>query len=128
MKGSKLSPSKNPNSYPMTDTKLFQSEIKVLVNGKLKSETILIDDPADHRGVLSWHRQIRSEKSHSSKLNEAGSYGYLLRIPISNKEIEDSKINGKISIKLQTKGKGGIAIYGKSFGRFPVDPSLVFTK
>ena len=41
MKGSKLSPSKNPNSYPMTDTKLFQSEIKVLVNGKLKSETIL---------------------------------------------------------------------------------------
>ena len=46
MKGSKLSPSKNPNSYPMTDTKLFQSEIEILVNGKLKSETTLIDDPA----------------------------------------------------------------------------------
>jgi hypothetical protein len=128
MRGSKLSPSKNPNSYPMTDTKLFQSEIEILVNDKLKLETTLIDDPADHRGVLSWHHQIRSEKSQSSKLNEAGSYGYLLKIPISKEEIQNSKINGKISIKLKTKGKGGIAIYGKSFGRYPIDPSLVLTK
>ena len=127
MKGSRQSPSKNPNSYPMTDTKPFQSKIDVFVNDKFNSEVILIDDPADHRGVLSWHNQIRSEAS-SSTLNEAGSYGYLIKIPISSKELANTKIDGKIKIKFQTEGDGGIAIYGKSFGRYPIDPSLVLVK
>jgi predicted transcriptional regulator len=29
---------------------------------------------------------------------------------------------------MKTKGDGGIAIYGKSFGRYPLDPSLVLIK
>lgn len=127
MKGSRQSPSNNPNSYPMTDTKPFQSKIDVFVNDKFNSEVILIDDPADHRGVLSWHNQIRSEAS-SATLNEAGSYGYLIKIPISSKELANTKIDGKIKIKFQTEGDGGIAIYGKSFGRYPIDPSLVLIK
>jgi hypothetical protein len=127
MKGSRQSPSNNPNSYPMTDTKPFQSKIDVFVNDKFNSEVILIDDPADHRGVLSWHNQIRSEAS-SATLNEAGSYGYLIKIPISSKELANTKIDGKIKIKFQTEGDGGIAIYGKSFGRYPIDPSLVLVK
>ena len=53
MKGSKVSPSKNPNSYPMTDTKKFESKIQVLIDEKIKMEVNLEDDPADHRGILS---------------------------------------------------------------------------
>ena len=128
MKGSKQSPSKNPNSYPMTDTKLFKSTIKVFVNDKYNREVTLIDDPADHRGILSWHNQIRSEEQFSSTLNEAGSYGYLIKIPISRQEIEKSKSNGKLKIRLETKDQGGIAVYGKSFGRYPIDPSFVLIK
>ena len=59
MRGSKISPHKNPNSYPMTDEIIFSSEINVSVNDKNKMNTVLADDPADHRGVLSWHNQIR---------------------------------------------------------------------
>ncbi len=127
MKGLKESSSKNPNSYPMTDTRPFKSKIDLFVNDKFNREFTLIDDPADHRGVLSWHNQIKSEIG-SGKLNEAGSYGYLIKVPISEKELEKSKINGTIKVRLQTKFDGGIAIYGKSFGRYPINPSLVLVK
>jgi len=98
MLGGKASPGGNPNSYPMTDEKLFPSKIIVTVSGETALTTTLPDDPADHRGVLSWHHQL-----HDRKLREAGSYGYLTK----------------------TLGDGGIAVYGKSFGRYPIDPSLV---
>jgi predicted transcriptional regulator len=111
----------------MTDTRPFKSKIDLFVNDKFNREFTLIDDPADHRGVLSWHNQIKSEIG-SGKLNEAGSYGYLIKVPISEKELEKSKINGTIKVRLQTKFDGGIAIYGKSFGRYPINPSLVLVK
>ena len=128
MKGSKVSPSKNPNSYPMTDTKKFQSKIQVLIDEKIKMEFTLEDDPADHRGVLSWHHQKRSKTSEPPKLNEAGSYGYIIKIPISIAELENSIKKGKMKIMLRTKGEGGIAIYGKTFGRYPFNPTLVLQK
>jgi hypothetical protein len=31
-------------------------------------------------------------------------------------------------IRLQTEEKGGIAVYGKEFGRYALDPSLVLKK
>src|SRR5260221_6620691 len=58
MLGGKASPSGNPNSYPMTDEDLFPSKIDVAVNGEPALTTTLADDPADHRGVLSWHHQL----------------------------------------------------------------------
>ena len=136
MRGSKISPHKNPNSYPMTDEIIFSSEINVSVNDKNKMNTILADDPADHRGVLSWHNQIRpagkvTDKDYWEKkrmLNEAGSYGYLVKVPISNEELTESKQNGFIKILFETTGEGGMAIYGKDFGRYPFDPSLVIIK
>ncbi len=136
MRGSKVSPHKNPNSYPMTDEIMFPSEINVSVNGKNKLNTVLSDDPADHRGILSWHNQIRpagkvTDKDYSEKqrmLNEAGSYGYLVKVPISNEELTECKQNGFIKVILETTGEGGMAIYGKDFGRYPFDPSLVIIK
>jgi hypothetical protein len=136
MRGSKVSPSKNPNSYPMTDKTFFPSKINILVNGKSKSKMTLIDDPADHRGVLSWHNQIKSSAKatdndwwkNQPELNEAGSYGYLIKIPISNNELISSLKKGDLNIRIQTEGEGGIAIYGKSFGRYPINPSLIIKK
>ena len=136
MRGSIVSPSKNPNSYPMTDEVLFQSRIKISVNGKPKKRMTLLDDPADHRGVLSWHNQIISPYkstdddfwSNQPKLNEAGSYGYLIKVPISNDELKSYLKEGNMTIRIETEGDGGIAIYGKSFGRYPINPSLVIKK
>ncbi|HMI66013.1 MAG TPA: hypothetical protein VK517_08265, partial [Cyclobacteriaceae bacterium] len=110
----------NPNSYPMTDEKLFSSKIIVTVNGETALTTTLPDDPADHRGVLSWHHQL-----HDRKLREAGSYGYLTKVPVSKKQLQRAVEKGELVIQLKTLGDGGIAVYGKSFGRYPLDPSLV---
>ena len=61
-------------------------------------------------------------------LNEAGSYGYLVKVPISNEELTESKQNGFTKILFETTGEGGMAIYSKDFGRYPFDPSLVIIK
>lgn len=120
MRGSKVAPSSNPNAYPMTDETLFSSEIAVLVNGQEIYTTLLADDPADHRGVLSWHNQLKDRK-----LREAGSYGYLLKVPIEQGLLSKAIEDGQITIRLATKGEGGIAVYGKEFGRYMVNPSIV---
>ena len=120
MLGAKASPSGNPNSYPMTDETLFPSTITITVNGESALTTTLADDPADHRGVLSWHHQLKDRK-----LREAGSYGYLTKVAVSKKQLESAMEKGELVIQLKTLGEGGIAVYGKSFGRYPLDPSLV---
>jgi len=120
MLGGKAAPSANPNAYPMTDETLFPSRISVSLNGEAALTTTLADDPADHRGVLSWHHQLKDKK-----LREAGSYGYLTKVNISKKQLNAAIAKGKLVMRIETEGEGGIAVYGKSFGRYPVDPSLV---
>ena len=70
-------PSLNPNSYPMTDTVRFPSARARARGGQSAGQFELPDDPADHRGILSWHAQKRDKK-----LREAGSYGYLVSATI----------------------------------------------
>ncbi|MBC2839539.1 glycoside hydrolase family 2 protein [Robiginitalea sp. SC105] len=121
MKGSRVAPSSNPNSYPMTDEVLFPSRIRVEVNGEAVDTLTLPDDPADHRGVLSWHYQLRD-----GKLREAGSYGFLVQVPIPAEALRRARATDrKVRITLQTEGEGGIAVYGAGFGRYPLDPTLV---
>ncbi len=120
MLGAKASPSGNPNSYPMTDETLYPSKVTISVDGKTALTTTLPDDPADHRGVLSWHYQLKDKK-----LREAGSYGYLTKVPVSKAQLKTAAQNGKLVIQIKSVGDGGVAVYGKSFGRYPLDPSLV---
>lgn len=120
MKGSRVAPSSNPNAYPMSDEVMFPSTVAVSINGRRAETLTLPDDPADHRGVLSWHHQLQD-----GKLREAGSYGYLVKVPLTRGQMRRAARDGQLTLRLETEGEGGIAIYGKSFGRYPLDPSLV---
>ena len=71
------SPHRNPNAYPMTDETEYPSAVSVTMNGRAAGRFELPDDPADHRGILSCHAQLRDRR-----LREAGSYGYLLEVPV----------------------------------------------
>lgn len=123
MKGSRVAPSSNPNSYPMTDEVMFPSEITISINGRKVVTETLPDDPADHRGVLSWHHQLQD-----GYLHEAGSYGYLIKVPLKKNQLRRAAKNGKITVRLEAEGEGGLAIYGKTFGQYPVDPSIVIRR
>jgi predicted transcriptional regulator len=107
----------------MSDEVMFPSEITVSLMGENVLTTVLPDDPADHRGILSWHHQLKDKK-----LREAGSYGYLVKVPVSGKILRNAVSGGALKVRIETAGEGGIAIYGKEFGRFALDPSLVLTK
>jgi hypothetical protein len=115
-------PSLNPNSYPMTDTVPFASRVHVRVSGESAGAFDLADDPADHRGILSWHSQLRDRK-----LREAGSYGYLVSAPIPPAALRAAAAAWEIVIRLEVDPSlpGGLAVYGERFGRYPVDPSIV---
>jgi hypothetical protein len=118
-----LDPSRNPNAYPMTDLVRYPSEVVVRVNGVQAARRLLDDDPADHRGVLSWHSQLRDRR-----LREAGSYGQLLQVPLPPEALERAASAGELVIRLEVDPAlpGGLAIYGRDFGRYPLDPTLVF--
>lgn len=62
------------------------------------------------------------------KLREAGSYECLIKVPVSKSALKTALQTGKLIVKLQTTGNGGIAVYGKNFGRYPFDPSLVIVE
>jgi hypothetical protein len=116
-------PSLNPNSYPMTDTVKFPSAVRVRLAGEPAGEFELPDDPADHRGILSWHAQKKDRK-----LREAGSYGYLIAATIPPSALQAAAQAKELVIRLEVDPAlpGGLALYGEQFGRYPLDPTLVF--
>ena len=118
-----LDPSTNPNSYPMTDTVKFPSAVRIRFAGTALGVHDLEDDPADHRGILSWHSQMRDRK-----LREAGSYGYLVADAIPPDALRAAAAAKEIVLRLEVDPAlpGGLAIYGERFGRYPLDPTLVF--
>lgn len=115
--------SRNPNSYPMTSATPFPSAVTVRVNGFLAGRWELADDPADSRGILSWHAQPRD-----GHLHEAGSYGQLLRAPLSAEAVAQAARVRELIIRLEVDEAlpGGLAIYGARFGRYPLDPTVLF--
>ena len=118
---------KSLNSYAMTDTTLWPSKLEVSVNGKVIGKTDLMDDPADHRGILSWGAQPSEPW-----MREGGSYGYLVRmgIPLGDLPVEEILKTRQVRIRFTVPGSdldGGLAIYGKDFGRYPLDPTIILS-
>ena len=116
-------PSSNPNSYPMTDEIRYPSAVRIRVAGRAVGTFDLQDDPADHRGILSWYSQKRDKK-----LREAGSYGYLVNAHIPKSVLREAAAQKEIVLRLEVDEAlpGGLAIYGERFGRYPLDPTFVF--
>ena len=61
-------------------------------------------------------------------LREAGSYGYLVSATLPAAALQRAAREKKIVIRLEVDEAlpGGLAIYGERFGRYPLDPTLVF--
>ncbi|MHC4582250.1 MAG: glycoside hydrolase family 2 protein, partial [Planctomycetota bacterium] len=99
-------PSSNPNSYPMTDETSFPSAVRVRVAGRTVGLFDLPDDPADHRGILSWHSQKRDRR-----LREAGSYGYLISASIPKSVLTEAASKKEIALRLEVDDAlaGGLA-------------------
>lgn len=116
-------PCKSSNAYSMTDTTKWTSKVQVSVNGKDLGTFNLEDNPADHRGVLSWISQ-----PHDLHMYEAGSYGYLIDVNIPAGTLKTGKATIRLSVpeSAASDTSGGLAIYGKDFGRYPLDPTIIF--
>jgi predicted transcriptional regulator len=73
--------------------------------------------------VLSWHAQLRDKR-----LREAGSYGYLIQATIAAEALKQAASEKALVVRLEVDSSlpGGLALYGERFGRYPVDPTLVF--
>ncbi len=119
-------PGLNPNAYPMTDARTYSSAVRVVLNGETAGSFDLPDDPADHRGLLSWLAQRRSDQP---TLSEAGSYGYLVSATVPQRALAEAARSGEIVLRLEVDAAlpGGLAVYGEGSGRFPLDPSVVLT-
>lgn len=117
-------PGLNPNAYPMTDEARSPSAVRVRVNGFAAGLLDLPDDPADHRGLLSWHAQQRVDKP---RLSEAGSYGYLVAASLPREALAAAARAGEIVLRLEVDEglAGGLAVYGEKTGRYPLDPTVL---
>lgn len=62
------------------------------------------------------------------KLREAGSYGYLIQAILPKASLDAAATGKEIVVRLEVDSAlpGGLAIYGERFGRYPLDPTLVF--
>jgi len=121
MSGVTPDPDLNPSTYYMTDEDKYPSLAKVSIDGHLVETLNLSDDPADSRGVLSWHYQ-----QNDRRLEEAGSYGYLQRLTVPSRLIPSIVRAGGFTLKFEVDAEipslaGGLALYGRNAGRYPID-------
>ena len=131
-------PGYGKNSYPQTDEKVHGSLVKITANENKVAEVELTDDPADHRGILSWMNQEpgwewgAEDRSKPWLLDEAGSYGYLviakLDEPLKQNVLETGKAVIQIHVDEQTSDRGGLSVYGADSGRYPMDVSLMIRR
>lgn len=140
-------PSGLPNSYPQTDLDTYPTTLIVSINNHKVATLTLPDDPADHRGALSWQTQsspttdpnFAPTHQNTLTLDEAGSYGYLQEVPIPFRFL---KPGNTITIRFEVPSAPsdpsnpseaipvahGLALFGAHSGRFPLNPTLFFIR
>jgi hypothetical protein len=121
MHGAKMDPGMNINSYFMSDEDYYPSLVDVFIDEEKIQQLWLPDDPADSRGVLSWHYQ-----ENHRKLEEAGSYGFLQRVRVPSRMVARIFEKGLFTLRLSvskevSEKSGGLALYGRNAGRYPID-------
>ncbi len=121
MSGVTPDPDLNTSTYYMTDDCRHSSLVHISINGERIDSLPLRDDPADSRGVLSWHYQ-----QNDRRLEEAGSYGYLQRVTVPSRLIKPIVRAGGFTLRLEVGSgipelTGGLALYGRNAGRYPIE-------
>ena len=130
-------PGYGKNSYPQTDEKLHGSLVTITANNQKIAQVELSDDPADHNGLLSWMNQEpgwawgSADRSKPWLLDEAGSYGYVVKAELDENSKKSALETGKVTIRLHvdesTNNRGGLSVYGKESGKYPMDLTLLIT-
>lgn len=105
----------NPNSFFMTGVEKHTSKISVFAGEYKLLETELMNCPADSTGCLSW---LCQDNVH--RLDEAGSYGYIVNLKIDNQLLE--KLPQVFDVKIEVSD--GISIFGRNSGAYPVEISI----
>lgn len=110
----------NSQDYPQTDARKWPSTLDVMLNGTKAARIDLEDDPADARGVLSHLARV-----------EHGSYGTLVKLEADLTENARRELSaGKplvidLSVPDDAAHAGGLALFGATMGRYPVDPTVI---
>ena len=121
-----LDPSRNPNAYPMTDEVRFPSAR---------------DGAGQRRGRRAPRAAGRPRRSprdpvlaRAAQGQEAAGSG-LVRLPARGRRSRARRWRrppptGALQIRLEVDEAlpGGLAVYGARFGRYPVDPTVVFVR
>lgn len=131
-------PGYGKNSYPQTDEELYSSLVTIMANNQKAGQVELSDDPADHSGLLSWMNQLpgwewgSDDKSKPWLLEEAGSYGYPVRVVLDDVVKKSALESGKIVIRLFVdetgSDRGGLSVYGAKSGKYPMDLTILVTR
>ena len=63
-------------------------------------------------------------------MREAGSYGYLVSAQLAASVLRKAFEREELVIRLEVDEAlpGGLAIYGERFGRYPLDPAVLFVQ
>jgi hypothetical protein len=108
-------------NYPQTEEKTYPTDLMILINDIEVAQVRLPDDPADARGVLSHYRDY-----------DPGSYGYLTEVVPDEEKLalirpalkKARSIKVRFTIPAGAEYPGGLALYGETLGRYPVDPTI----
>ncbi|HCE58638.1 MAG TPA: glycoside hydrolase family 2 [Prolixibacteraceae bacterium] len=131
-------PGYGKNSFPQTDEQLHGSLVTIIANNQKIGQVELTDDPADHNGLLSWMNQVpgwewgSDDRSKPWLLEEAGSYGYPVRVELDGVAKKSALESGKVVIRLFVdeagSNRGGLSVYGAKSGKYPMDLTILVTK
>ncbi len=117
LNGYKVDPGTNTNSFRQTDSTLYSGKLSIYLDGIKVGEATLADCPADSRGALSHLFQPTQ-----SRLNEAGSYGYLIDIEISAELIKGKT---EFTLTFTADEDSGLSLYGRNSGRYGIGILLI---
>jgi Glycosyl hydrolases family 2, sugar binding domain/Glycosyl hydrolases family 2, TIM barrel domain/Glycosyl hydrolases family 2 len=105
---------------PQTDSFAQPTGLRVLLNGISVYQSLLPNHPHDARGALSYLRGAR------------GAYGYLIHSRIEGALLDEIKARMKtnhIRLRCQVsrdeEHQGGLTIYARDSGRYPIGPTII---
>ena len=79
-------------------------------------------------GLSTMSLILKYDAGKDRKLREAASYRYIIKISLDKVRQRDIAQRGEMIIRLESLDGGGVAIYGRDFGRYPFDVFLVIKK